>query len=263
MASRLRLLDIFEGKQHQKTILMISVGMFLVLELLIYLGAASQAGQKSRIIITDPKTEKVIFEASGTVLTSYEKAVFEDNHGPLANYSTQIESRDFPFPFRAWVAAAVGIPVGLILLVSFLVKVFLLLLYGDEKQQDEDEPESLTGPSKRFAGVFRSFRHISVFHIGFVVLLCVFLLWMIPNLIEDFAKLSMNAVREYGWFFLGAAVFAAGLIVWVIYLRYRLSKQMLDNQLDLEKFRVEKQLLLQQPESPPLLPRAVNNGHDE
>ncbi len=242
---------------------MIGVGIFLFLELLIYLGAAGQAGQKSRIIITDPKTERKVFEATGTVLTSYEKMVFEDNHGPLTNYNMQLESHDVPFPFRAWVASAVGIPVGLILLVSFLVKVYLLLLYGDERHKDEEASDTATHASSRFTGALRSFHHISIFHIGFAVLLCVFLLWMIPNIIEDFAKLSMAAIREYRWFFLGAAIFVAALIIWVIYLRYRLSRQMLDNQLDLEKFRVEKQLLLQQPEPPPLLPSAVNDDQDQ
>jgi hypothetical protein len=43
--------------------------------------------------------------------------------------------------------------------------------------------------------------------------------------------------------------------MWVVYLRYKLSQKMIENQLDLEKFRVERQLL--EEEQRPLLPRVV------
>lgn len=261
MSNKLRLLDIFDGNRHQKTILAVSVLIFLVLELLIYMAAAGQAGQKSRVIVTDPKTEAKVYEASGTALTSYERMVFENNHGPLQNYSVRIDTRELPFPFRAWVSAAVGVPVGLTLLVAFLVKVYLLLLYGDDKRKGEGEPETPSEAAGRFGSLYRSLHQVSVFHIGFAVLVCVLLLWMIPNLVENLAKVSMSAVREYRWFFLGASVFLAVVILWVIYLRYRLSRQMLENQLDLEKFRVEKQYLLQC-EQTPLLPEAVSETQE-
>lgn len=261
MSDKLRLLDLFEGKRHQLTILTVSVLAFLVLELLIYMAAAGQAGQKSRVIVTDPKTGGSVYEANGTALTSYERMVFENNHGPLQNYSVRIDTREVPFPFRAWISAAVGVPVGLALLVSFLVKVYLLLLYGDDRRAAEGEPGAPLETAGRFGSLFRRLHQVSVFHIGFAVLLCVLLLWMIPNAVEDFAKAGMAAVREYQWFFLGASVFVGGLIVWVIYLRYRLSRQMLDNQLDLEKFRAEKQYLLQC-EQARLLPEAASETQE-
>ena len=53
-------------------------------------------------------------------------------------------------------------------------------------------------------------------------------------------------ISKYKWFFLGVFVFLASLFVWIIYLKYKISERMMDRQLDLEKFRVEKQLLLEQ-----------------
>ena len=134
MSQKLRLQDLFEGTRYQKIVLTISVVAFLILELLIYMASASQAGQKSRVIVLDTNGTKV-YETVGTALTSYEKMVFENNFGPLANYQVRLESEAAPFPFRAWVSAAVGIPVGLILLVSFLVRVYLSLLYGEEQEE--------------------------------------------------------------------------------------------------------------------------------
>ena len=256
MAEREHLLGIFEGKRHQKLVLTVSVVVFLFLELLIYLAAASQSGQKSRVVITDGSGAKV-YETPGAVLTSYEKLVFENNFGPLANYQVRVDTESLPFPFRAWLSSAVGIPVGLILLVAFIVRAYLSLLYGDQRDKDKS-PEAAEAATNSMGSLFHFFRNISIFHIGFLTLLAVLILWMVPNLVQDFAHLSLNAVREFHWFFLGMAVFLAGLVVWIIYLRYRLSKQMLDNQLDLEKFRVERQLLLEA-KSPPLLPHPVND----
>jgi len=259
MAEREHLLGIFEGKRHQKLVLTVSVLIFLFLELLIYLAAASQSGQKSRIVISDGSGARV-YETPGSVLTSYEKLVFENNFGPLANYQIRVDSENLPFPFRAWLSAAVGIPVGLILLVAFIVRAYLSLLHGDESHE-EQAAEIAAGPQHRFGSFVHLIRSVSIFHLGFLVLLAVLVLWMVPNLVHDFGKLSLQAVREFRWFFLGLAVFLAGLVVWIIFLRYRLSRQMLDNQLDLEKFRVQQQLLLEA-KSPQLLPRPANDAEE-
>ncbi len=252
MSKKLHLKDIFEGNRLQRIVLVVSVLLFLVIELLIYMVAAGQAGHKSRVLIRDEQGSK-IYETTGNSLTSYERLVFEKNFGPLENHQLQIVTETHPFPFRAWFTAAVGIPVGLILLVSFLIKVYLTLLYNEEEDRPPGMPAS---PLKegRFTSVFQTFGQISIFHIGFAVLAFVLLLWMVPNFVEDIFTISTKTIRDYKWFFLGLALFAAFIITWVIYLRYRLSKQMLDNQLTLERYRLEQQLLTKT-EAPTLLPK--------
>jgi len=259
MSQREHLLGIFEGKRHQKVVLMASILLFLVLELLIYLAAASQAGQKSRVIITDANGAKV-YETPGAVLTSYEKLVFENNFGPLNKYQLHVETESLPFPFRAWLSSAVGIPVGLILLVAFIVRAYLSLLYGDKGDQ-EKESEAAGVEANPLGFLVRFFRHISIFHIGFLTILAVLILWMVPNFVQDFAQLSMTTILEFRWFFLGTAIFLALLVVWIIYLRYKLSKQMIENQFNLEKCRVETQLLLES-KTPQLLPNPVNETQE-
>lgn len=259
MSERQQLFGIFEGKRHQKLVLIISVLVFLLLELLIYLAAASQSGQKARVIISNGNGAKV-YETPGPVLTSYEKLVFENNFGPLANYQLRVETESLPFPFRAWLSSAVGIPVGLILLVAFIVRAYLSLLYGDKRDQPR-EAERAEAPHGNLGSVFHFFRNISIFHVGFLTILAVLILWMVPNLVQDFARLSLTAVREFQWFFVGVIGFLALLVIWIIYLRYKLSKQMLENQFNLEKFRVEKQLLLEA-KSPQLLPNPASDTQE-
>lgn len=256
MSQKLRLIDLFEENRYHKIILTVSVLAFLLLELLIYLAAASQAGQKSRVIVTDANGA-VKYETAGSSLTSYEKMVFENTFGPLDQYQVTIHTESQPFPFRAWVSAAVGIPVGLVLLVSFVVRAYLTLLYGEEK---EAEGESEAAQATRFGSLFQLFKRFSIFHVGFLLVIVVLLLWMVPNFIGDFLRISIITIREFKWFFLGASIFIAGLVTWIVFLRYKLSKKMLENQLDLEKFRVEKQLLLQAETTPPLLPTTMNEA---
>ncbi len=259
MSHKVGLLDVFEGKQYQKVILLVSVLAFLLLELLIYMAAAGQAGTRSRLIVLDSSGNK-IFETSGTTATKYQQFEFENNYGPWANYQKKVETESLPFPFRAWLSAAVGIPVGLILLVAFLVRTYIALMYGDERETGEDSDEPLeTG--KGVGNLFGAVRRVTVFHIGFVTVVAVLLFWIVPNFLQDFARVSVATIRDYKWFFLGVSLFLAAIITWVIYLRYRLSKQMLENQLHVEKYRLETQLLAHR-ETAGLLPNPLKEAEE-
>ncbi|MEM5787718.1 MAG: hypothetical protein AAGU11_10390 [Syntrophobacteraceae bacterium] len=258
MAHNLRLLELFEGRKSPKKVLAISVILLLVLEIVIYLAVLGQSGLKSRIVITDSNGVK-IYESAGAALTAYEKMVFESSHGPLRDFNTRVESELVPFPMRTWVLLAIGIPMGLILLVSFLVQVWLLLLNGGSKAEQEEG--AAAADKNRLNSFLNASRHFSVLHVGFVIVLLMLTLWLVPSILGDVAKSCFVAVQEYQWFFLGVAVFAGGLLVWIIYLRYKLSRQMLQNQLEIEKYRVKKQILLAHDPAHKLLPGGA--GHEE
>jgi len=255
MADKLHLHDLFEDKRYQKLTLVLSVAAVLFLEMVIYMIAASQAGERSRVIITNDQGAKV-YETRGGTLTSYERLNFENTFGPLESYNIEVRTETRPFPFRAWMTTAVGVPVGLILLLAFVVRVYLSLLSGDARLSRKDEERAEGGdPLRKFFNVFEG---ISIFHVGVLVMAGVLLLWMVPNFMRDAFRFGVETVREFKWFFLGAAVFLGLLVAWVVYLRYRLSRRMIDNQLDLEKYRVERQLLLEG-DRKPLLPEVLED----
>ncbi|MFZ2445082.1 MAG: hypothetical protein WAW37_01870 [Syntrophobacteraceae bacterium] len=256
MAHNLRLFELFEGRKSPKIVLAVSVILLLVLELAIYIAVSSQSGLKSRVVVADTNGTKV-YESAGTALTSYEKMTFENNFGPLRNYSTHVETELVPFPMRTWVLLAIGIPMGLILLLSFLVQVWLLLLNGSPREAPGNM--AAADGKTRIDSFLSASRNFSVLHVGFVIVLAMLILWLVPSFLGDVAKSCFGAVREYQWFFVGLAVFAGGLLTWIIYLRYRLSKQMLDNQLEIEKYRIKTQLLAHDP--PPHL--LTGNGEPE
>ncbi|MFP5213839.1 MAG: hypothetical protein ACLGPL_10720 [Acidobacteriota bacterium] len=257
MSHKLRLLELFESKRNQKIILIVGMLAFFVMELLIYLVIASQAGNRARVIITDESGQKV-YETKGSALTSYEKLVFEGTYGSLKNYQIHQESEVVPFPVREWILLAIGIPTGLILMIAFLIRAYLSLLYGGEEEKAPDQEPSEPKAAKRLGWMVSSFQGVSVFHLGGLVFAAVLLLWMVPNFLAEFTRATMEAIREYKWFFLGVSVFLAGLITWMIYLRYKLSKQMMENQFHIEKYRLETQLLMHKESHHPLLTGSVD-----
>jgi hypothetical protein len=245
MARNLHLSQILEGTQYPKLVLALSVILLLVLELSIYIVVSSQSGLKSTVVIADVNGTK-IYETPGTVLTAYEKMVFESSFGSLQNYKMHVESESVPFPYRSWILLAIGIPMGLILLLYFLVRVWLILL--NEDHADKACDASSTQGKARLVSFLSASRHISVLHVGFVVVLAVLSLWLIPSFLGDIIGSCVAAVREYQLFFLGFSVFAGGFLIWIVYLRYKLSKRMLDNQMEIEKYRIQTNLLAQNPD---------------
>lgn len=255
MSNNPHLSGLFEGGKYPKIVLLVSAILLLVLELTIYITLSGQSGLRSRTVVSDADGAK-IYESSGSTLSAYEKMTFENNFGPLRNYNTHVESEVVPFPLRTWILLAIGLPLGLILLLAFLVKVWLLLLNGN---QEEKAGESASTEGKTRFGTFLSAsRNFSVLHVGFVIVLAMLILWLIPSFLGDMAKMCLNAVSRYPWFFLGFTLFAAGLLTWIIYLRYRLSKQMLQNQLEIEKYRIQTNLLAHNP-----VPNLITSGRED
>lgn len=241
MAHNLRLSELFDGGKSLKTVLAASVILVLVLELAIYVAVLNQSGLKSRVVVSDQSGTK-LYESSGTALTAYEKMVFENNFGPIRNYRTHIESELVPFPLKTWILLAIGLPMGLVLLLSFVIQVWLLLLNGGP--EEGFGKDAAGGPGKsRFENFLSASRHFSVLHVGFLIVLTMLILWLVPSFLGDVANSCFTAVKEYQWFFLGLVIFLGGLLTWIIYLRYRLSRLMLENQLEIEKYRIKKQLL--------------------
>jgi len=241
MAGSLSFSEFFEDSKYPKRVLALGAVLLLLLELAIFIGVCNQSGLKTRVSVLDSEGGK-IYESPGPILSSYEKMMFENNFGSLRNYTTQLESEMVSFNYRAWILMAVGIPIGLILMLFFMAQAWLILLKGSP----EEESSERTGPVKSRFGAFLSVsKNFSILGAGFLVVIFMLIFWLIPSILGDAVTFFFGAVKDYPFFFTGAAMFAGGLLVWIIYLRYRLSKQMLLNEMEIEKFRIEKQMLAQ------------------
>jgi hypothetical protein len=244
MPNKLRLLDIFEGKGNLKLVLGTCVIVFFAIELLIFIAASASSGDRSFVEVKN-KTGQVVYRTSGNTVGHIQRDYFERHHGSLENYDIEVTTLHKPFPVREWVVASIGIPVGLILLVSFLIKVYLSLIYGEETAAEANST-LFDGRKQSLLSWSQLMSSVSVYTVGALILFLVLLLWLVPNFFWNLVSFSMTGVQEHRGIFLGLLIGLALFISWIAFLRYKLSKKMMENQLSLEKYRIDKQFQLEQ-----------------
>ncbi|GBC59910.1 hypothetical protein DENIS_0852 [Desulfonema ishimotonii] len=224
-------------KEHKTVFIIIAVVLFLI-ELEIFAVAAMKSGREKWLQIVD-KNGHVIYETDGKNLSDFNKYYFEKTFGPLNQFEKKLEIRENPFPFRAWFTAAVGIPIGVILLFAFVVKSYVSLFYGDKKE-DGDRPDRANAEYRtEFERIIATVSSFNIFTIGFLILLAVFMYWVLPNMVAYIGKVSVDTLVRFKWVVIGAACVVVGLVIWIVYLRYLLARRSIDNQAELERARLQ------------------------
>ncbi len=223
-------------REHKTPFLLILVGLFLI-ELEIFALAALKSGRQSWLQVLD-KSGQVIYETDGDNLSDFNKYYFEKTFGPFENYALRLQTENRPFPFRAWFVAAVGIPVGLILLFGFLVKAYAALFLEEEAGPIAGSPQDANSES-RLERVVHRIGRFNIFTIGFLIFLAVFAYWVVPNTIAYIGKVGVETLARYKWVVLGICAAFLSLAVWIIYLRYLLAKKSIEARAEVEKYRLE------------------------
>ena len=223
-------------RENKTLFLIISVVLFL-LEIEIFALAAMKSGRKSWLQIMDANGN-VIHETDGKNLSEFNKYYFEKTFGPFEQYQVKLITKDLPFPFRAWIASAVGIPVAAFLLFAFFVRGYQHLFVNEEKIINETALKN-TEYEYRFEKLIAAISRFNIFVIGFLIFLAVFLYWIIPNLIVYIGRTGTDTIIRYKWFFLTTGVILLGLFIWIIYLRYLLAKRTIDRQAEIDKYRLQ------------------------
>lgn len=224
--------------------IVISVVM-LLLEIEIFAVAVMKSGRKSTLQVLNTQGN-VIFETEGDHLSHFNKYYFEKTFGPLDQYQTKLASQDKPFPFRAWFVAAVGIPVGVVLLLAFVIKAVVTLFQGEEKSGGE-MPVDETAYETRFEKVMARIGRFNIFTIGFLIIAAVFLYWVVPNLVAYVGKVGIETLTRYKWVFAAVAATLCVMVTWIIYLRYLLAKKSIESQTELKKYRLQIEAGLVEP----------------
>ncbi len=223
--------------QENKTLLIIIiVGLFL-LELEIFALAAMKSGRKSWLQVIDVNGN-VIHETSGRNLSEFNKYYFEKTFGPFENYQVRLETRENPFPFRAWFVAAIGIPVGAMLLFGFVVKAYVAIFHGSELQGDVAKPVCEPGYESRLESILIRISRMNIFIIGFLIFVGVISYWIIPNMITYLGRTGIEAIVRFKWVFIALGAVVTGMGVWIVYLRFLLAKKSIESRTEIEKHRL-------------------------
>jgi len=230
-------------REHKTLFIILFVGLLLI-ELEIFALAAVKSGRKSRLQVLD-RNGNVIHETDGRQLSQFDKYYFEKTFGPFENYTVRLQSREVAFPFRAWFVAAVGIPLGVMLLFGFIVKAYVALFHG-QQTIDPASPEASPNPAYRLEGILERVSRLNIFLIGFLILTVVLLYWIVPNLLVYLGETGAALIGRYKWILMGLVALFVGVGLWIIYLRYLLAKKSIEGQTEIEKYRLELEYRHQQ-----------------
>jgi len=226
--------------REKKTLLIIIAVVLFMLEMEIFAIAVIKTGPKSWLQVLN-SNGNVIHETEANSLSEFDRHCFERIFGPFEQYELKLVKKDRPFPFRAWFAAALGIPVGVVLLFGFIVKAYASLFYEKEKEVDKQhEPEDKTKNENetRIEKIIGRISRFNIFIIGFFVFLSVFLYWVLPNFIAYAGKTGIDVLIRYKVVFITVASVITAFIIWIIYLKYLLAKKTIDSQVEINKYRL-------------------------
>jgi hypothetical protein len=224
--------------EHKTLFIIVIVGLFLI-ELEIFAVAAIKSGRQSWLQVVD-RQGHVIHETDGDNLSDFNKYYFEKTFGPLTDYQVKLMVRDTPFPFRAWFSAAIGLPIGMVLLFAFVIRAYAFLILGD-RPKDTVGPDAPPAAQSRFEAVLNRVSRLNIFIIGFLVFMAVFAYWVIPNTISYAGRMGIDTLIRYKWFFLALAAVLIGFFIWIIYLRYLLARKTIESQTEVNKYRLALQ----------------------
>ncbi len=223
-------------QEHKTLFIIIIVGLFL-LELEIFALAAMKSGRKSWLQVIDANGN-VIHETSGKNLSEFNKYYFEKTFGPLENYQVRLKTKNQPFPFRAWFVAAIGIPVGAMLLFGFVVKAYVAIFHGGELASTDTPPACQPGFESRLESILFRISRMNIFIIGFLIFVGVISYWIIPNMIAYLGRTGIDFLIRFKWAFIALGAVVVGIGLWIVYLRYLLAKKSIESRMEIEKHRL-------------------------
>lgn len=223
-------------REHKTVLIIVAVVIFLI-ELEIFAFATMTSGRKSWLQVIDANGS-VIHETDGKNLSDFNKYYFEKTFGPFEQYHVKLVTKEIPFPFRAWFVAAVGVPVGIVLLFGFVVRAYMALFYGGERKTN-DVGLNKSEYEYRFEKIIAAISRFNIFTVGFLVFLAVFFYWVIPDMITYIGRVSVDTLIQYKWVFLSIGIIFLGMMIWIIYLRYLLAKKAIDSQTEVDKYRLQ------------------------
>lgn len=223
-------------KQHKTLLLVVIIG-FILIEVEIYALSAMRSGTQYRTQILNPAGE-VIYELKGAKLSSFDKYYFENTFGPLENFKIRLKTFEVPFPFRAWFSASVCIPVGFVLLLAFIIKAVMTFLQGNSGERKKSEKSE----RKNFIAGAESFllrvSRFNIFIIGFLIFLAVFLYWVIPNMLSFLARTGIETLVNFKWVFVGGVAAVFVLFAWFMYMKFQLAKKSLEAETEIRKYEL-------------------------
>lgn len=209
------------------------------LELEIFFSASLKSGDHSKIQVLNSNNQ-VIYESSEKKLYQFDKYYFESNFGPLENYQIRRVKDIRPFPFRGWLISAVGIPIGFMMILGFLIKAWAVFFKGEKPVYEESsQPAESSRGKGKIHNLIHTVSNLNIFVLGFFIISALFLYWVLPDMIVFVSRMGLETLIRFKWFFISALLVLTGIFIWFIYLKFLLAKKAIESRAEIEKIKLQ------------------------
>lgn len=198
------------------------------------------------------RTETPITEQMAQVYISHPENLGSNERLALNTYGSSRNQQTYllikeqeevvPFPWKAWILTSVGAPIGIGFLILLLARAYFQVIEPGENEAAEN--------SGKFVSALNRLSQINIIWFMLVSVIVIFMFWYIPEVIKYSGGIAMAWLTRYWW--LPATVFFVGvsvLLFW-IYLQYRLRLKAMNLEMELAKFKFlqlegESQILIE------------------
>ena len=126
---------------------------------------------------------------------------------------------------------------------GFFIKAYEALFFKNEDLAKSLSPAGNAPGTDRLDRLIMRISRLNIFAIGGFVLLFALGLFALPHLLSEFGRHGVAILSKYRWVALGVVGVFLGLVVWIIFLRYLLAKKAIESQADVEKYRLQLELM--------------------
>ena len=107
------------------------------------------------------------------------------------------------------------------MLLGFVIKAYLSLVYGEKLADNNDSSRSEyeTGPGNKLESTLNRVSRMNIFNIGFLIFVGVISYWIIPNMITYLGHIGIDFFERFKWVYIGVVVLLVCVILWIVYLR--------------------------------------------
>lgn len=222
---------------HNKALVIVIAVLLVLVELEIFFIFSAKSGKKYILqVLNDSGT--VIYETDGKHLTKFKKYYFEATFGPFENYQKKLVTRTVPFPFRAWFALAIGLPLGFTLLFAFIISAFSSLAGKKQTAPQATGGDTDAEPKGKVDQFLAQINRMNIFIIGAGIFLVVLAFWVLPNLVSVIGQTGLEIIDRYRWFFAIAVMAILLIFAWFLYLRYLLAKKALEAETHIREYQL-------------------------
>jgi hypothetical protein len=143
------------------------------------------------------------------------------------------------FPWKGWILISIGAPIGLFFLVTLITKAYFQAVEPEFKEDEEN--------ANQWISALNRLSKINVIWFMLLLVCALFLVWYIPEVVKFAGNVTSAWLAKFWW--IPTALFSIVflIIIWWIYLQYRLKVNVM--RMEMEKFKLlqyeqQKALLL-------------------